>query len=122
VDLQRRSVVDALHGRASIDLGADDANHARLVLQRPNVVYGQKNPASGALAAHLQRRAAAPDDGDVAAQLFEDVRIAAAESLAGCRQNHDRDHAPQNPEHRQEAAQLVGAEVLKDLSDGFSHA
>src|SRR5207248_921592 len=46
---------------------------------------------------------------------------AAAEPFAGRRQHHDRDHPPQDAEHGQKAAQLIGAQVLKGLEDGFSH-
>jgi hypothetical protein len=35
--------------------------------------------------------------------------------------NDDRDDAPQDPEHRQEAAQLVGAQVVERLDERFAH-
>jgi len=47
--------------------------------------------------------------------------VAAAETFAGRRQDDDRDHSPQDAEHRQEAAQLVGAQVLQRLNEGFFH-
>ena len=46
-------------------------------------------------------------DRDVLAQLLEDVLIATPESFARGRQDDDRDHSPEDPEHRQKAAQLV---------------
>src|SRR6185436_10861116 len=104
-----------------IDFRTDNANHARLALQCTDVVDGEENSPSGPLAARLDGRAAAPHDGDVPPQLLEHVLIAASESFAGGRQDDDRDHAPQDPEHRQEAAKLVGAEILEHLNDGFAH-
>src|SRR5262245_6066585 len=77
--------------------------------------------AAGALAARLHARPPAPDDADVLAQLEENFVVAAAETFAGRREDDNRDHAPQDAEHGQHAAHLVGAQVLKRLNDGFAH-
>src|SRR5207253_1776442 len=47
--------------------------------------------------------------------------VAAPEAFAGRRQHDNRDHAPQNAEHGQKAAELVRAQVLDGLEDGFTH-
>ena len=81
----------------ALDLGADHRDQARLARQRPRVVDGEQDPAAGAFAASLHRRPAAPDDGDVLAQLLEHVLVAALEALAGGRQDHHRHDAPEIP-------------------------
>ena len=65
----------------------------------------------------LHGRSSAPDDDDVSPELLEDAFIAAPESFARGRENDDRDHSPQDPEHRQEAAELVRAKVREDLTE-----
>ena len=113
-DARRRGVVGALHpDRATLDLRADHRDHRRLRGNRARIVEREHDLAAGALAAGLQARAAAPDDADVLAELAQHLLVAAPEAFAGRRQHDDRDHAPQDPEHRQEAAQLVGAQVLR---------
>src|SRR5207237_7017343 len=77
--------------------------------------------AAGALAAGLQAGAAAPDDPDVLAELAQHLVVAAAETLARRRQHDDRDHPPEDAEHREAAAQLVGAQILQRLDERFSH-
>ena len=42
-------------------------------------------------------------------------------SFAHRRQDDDRDHAPEDAEHREEAAQLVRAQVLEGLNERFAH-
>ena len=107
--------------RAALQLGADDGDHVGLARQRARVVNGQQHTASGAFAARLHRRPAAPDDDDVPAELLEDVLVAAPEAFARRREDDDRDHAPEDPEHGEEAAQLVGAQVRDDLCKDLAH-
>ena len=45
------------------------------------------------------------------------VVLAAAEALAQAHQHQKRTHAPGNPEHGQEAAQLVGHDGAEDLAE-----
>ena len=119
---RRGGVVRALdlHG-AALDLGADHGDHRRLGGNRAGVVERQPDLPAGALAAGLHAGAAAPDDADVLAELAQHLVVAAPEPFAGGREDDDGDHAPQDAEHRQEAAQLVGAQVLEGLDDGFTH-
>ena len=117
-DARGRGVVGALHlDAAALELGADDGDHRRLGGDRARVVERQEDLAAGALAAGLQAGAAAPDDADVLAELEQHLLVAAPESFAGRRQDDDRDHPPEDAEHREEAAQLVGAQVLERLDD-----
>src|SRR6202022_4904580 len=62
-----------------------------------------------------------PDDADVLPELAQDLVVPAPEALAGRREDDDRDHSPEDAEHRQEAAQLVRPQVLHRLNDGFAH-
>ena len=43
------------------------------------------------------------------------------ETFAHRRQDDDRHHAPEDAEHREKAAELVRAEVLQRLEEGFAH-
>ena len=99
----------------AFDLGADDATSRGFGGDRPRVVEREDDSTARAFAAGLQAGAAAPDDADVLAELEQDFVVAPAKAFAGRRQDDDRDHAPQDPEHRQEAAQLVGAKILEGL-------
>ena len=107
--------------RAALELGADDGDHRRFGGNRARIVERQEDLAAGPLAAGLHAGAAAPDDADVLAELEQHLVVAAPEAFAGRREHDDRDHAPQDAEHREEAAQLVGAQVLDGLDDGFAH-
>ena len=119
-DADRGGVVGALHADAAgLELGADDGNHRRLGRERPRVVEREEDLPAGPFAAGLQARAAAPDDADVLAELAQDLLVALLEALAHRRQDDHRDHAPQDAEHRQDAAQLVGAQVLKGLNEAL---
>ena len=118
----RRRVIRALDRHCGpFELGADDGNHRRVGGQRPGIVERQDDLAAGAFAAGLQAGAAAPDDGDVPAEFEQDLVVAAAEPFAGRGEHDNRNHPPEDPEHRQDAAQLVGAQVLERLDDGFLH-
>src|SRR5262249_42862066 len=121
-DLRARGVIGAFHlDAAARQLGADHFDHRRLRRNRARIVEREGDLTAGPLAAGLHARPAAPDDPDVLAELAEHLVVAAAEALAGRRQDDDRDHAPQDPEHRQEAAQLVRAKILEGLGECFSH-
>ena len=115
-DAGRRGVVGALHADgAALELRADDGDHRRLGLQRAGIVEGQEDLAAGPLATGLKAGPAAPDNADVLAQLAQDFLVAAAKAFAGRRQDDHRDHSPEDPEHRQAAAQLVRAQILESL-------
>jgi hypothetical protein len=63
----------------------------------------------------------APQDADVLAELLEHRRVAALKALTGGREHDHRHDTPEDAEHRQEAAQLVGAQILEDLDEDFTH-
>ena len=118
----RRGVVRALYShRSPFELGADDGNHRRLGGERAGVLERQDDLSSGPFAAGLQARPPAPDDRDVLAELEQHLVVAAPKPFASGREDDHRNHPPQNPEHGQEAAQLVGAQILERLDEGFPH-
>src|SRR4029079_12588115 len=104
----------ALHVEAAaLELRRRDPHEARLLAQDPRILGRQRDAPPGALAARLQARASTPDDGDVLAELLQHVLVAAAEALACRRQDDHRDHAPEDPEHRQETPELVRPKILE---------
>ena len=112
----------ALHLQsAAVDLGAHDGGERRFGGDGAGVGERQEDLPAGALAAGLHGGAAAPHDRDVLAELFEHGLIPALEAFAGGREHHDGNHAPQDAEHRQHAAQLVRPQVVDGLCDRFSH-
>ena len=120
--LQRARVERALHAhRAPHQLRADVLEQSGLLLERQNIADRQSYDAAGPLAARLHARAAVSDDDDVLAQLPEDVQVAPLKPFAHSRQDHDGDHAPHDPEHRQEAPEFVGPKVLDGLEKCFAH-
>ena len=121
--LRRRGVVAALHlHAAALQLRADHRHHPRLAPRsraRRRAVRQMRRPARSPPACMLVRP---PQTMPMfLPELAQHVLVAAPEALAGRRQDDDRDHAPQDAEHRQEAAQLVGAQVLERPDEGFAH-
>src|SRR5262249_7560774 len=72
------------------DLRRDKFNLCRLLPQSPRIANVEPDQPPGALAARLFAGAAVADDDDVLAKLAEDGVIAALETLADGRENHDR--------------------------------
>ena len=95
--------------------GADVFQKLRILFQRKNVGKLQANDAARAFAAGLHTGPAVANDGDVLAQFLQDSDVASLEAFAERRQDHNRDYAPDDSEHRQETADLVGLQVLPDL-------
>ena len=121
-DARGRCVVGALHvDRGAFEFRAHNGDHGGVGGQRTSIAKGQPNLPSGPLTPGLQTGAAAPDDSDVLPKLAQHLFVAAPKTLAGRRQHDYRDHPPEDAEHRKEAAQLVGPQVLNGLREGFPH-
>jgi hypothetical protein len=122
VDVRCRRVVTALHlESAALQLRRGDGDETGLLRYGARIVGRQADGAAGTLASRLEARSPAPHDPDVLAELAEDVLVPLAEALTGCREDDDGDDAPEDPEHGQEAAELVGSQVLERLYESFSH-
>src|SRR5262249_18902905 len=90
-------------------------------LEGVNVVDVQADEFAGPLAAGLRAGAPVADNDDVFAELLQHVHIALLKASAQRGEQHDRDHAPDDAEHRQEAAQLVRHQVGPGLCKQFTH-
>src|SRR5258708_5222839 len=81
------------------------------------VLVGQQIGTGGVHAALYRWRSTRKEKHDVPAELSQLALVARAEALAHPHQQKQRPHAPRNPEHRQERAQLVRPQVAEDLRE-----
>src|SRR5262249_33578481 len=73
------------------------------------------NQAAGTFTTGLFTGTAIADDKNVFTELPKNSTVAALESFAESREDHDRNHAPRDAEHREKASYLVRLQILPDL-------